>query len=220
MRGKQQGKARRTRAHGEESRQRILDAAAEIAGERGYGGTSIALVSERSGLPASSIYWHFEDKDRLIAAVIERSFNRWLQGMGEWAPPRPGASRDELFTTAIRRTAKALTDAPDFLRLGLMLSLEHRPDEATARTRFLQAREQAYEQLVASYEAHFGGTLGAPAVRALATLTMAAADGLFIAHEVDANVDLGASFDLLAAAILGAADHLIARRKRSRKETR
>ena len=57
--------ARRRRANGEESRQRILDAAAEIAGERGYDGTSIALVSERSGLPASSIYWHFEDKDAL-----------------------------------------------------------------------------------------------------------------------------------------------------------
>ena len=39
---------RRKRAHGEDSRQRILDAAAQIAGERGYDGTSIALVSERS----------------------------------------------------------------------------------------------------------------------------------------------------------------------------
>ena len=60
-------------ANGEESRQKILDAATAIAGERGYDGTSIALVSERSGLPASSIYWHFKDKDALIAAVIERS---------------------------------------------------------------------------------------------------------------------------------------------------
>ena len=42
--------------NGEASRQRILDAAAEIAGERGYEGTSINLVSERSGLPASSIF--------------------------------------------------------------------------------------------------------------------------------------------------------------------
>ena len=33
--------ARRRRANGEQSRTRILDAAAEIAGERGYEGTSI-----------------------------------------------------------------------------------------------------------------------------------------------------------------------------------
>src|SRR5579859_2258481 len=38
---------RQRRANGEESRRRILDAAVEIAGERGYEGTSIALVSAR-----------------------------------------------------------------------------------------------------------------------------------------------------------------------------
>jgi AcrR family transcriptional regulator len=209
--------ARRTRAHGEESRERILDAAAEIAGERGYDGTSIALVSKRSGLPASSIYWHFEDKDQLIAAVIERTFDRWLEGTRAWTPPRAGASRDERFAAAVRRTAKALTDAPHFLRLGLMLSLERRPEEATARTMFLSVREQAYQGIVAQYQAFFAGEIEARAVRSLATLAMAAADGLFIAHEIDEAVDLEESFELLAAALLGAAAHLRSRSTRSSK---
>ena len=73
-----QAAARKKRANGVESRQRILDAAVAIAGERGYEGTSIAAVSAKCGLPASSIYWHFKDKDDLIAAVIERSFEAWL----------------------------------------------------------------------------------------------------------------------------------------------
>src|ERR1700739_5024255 len=68
---------RRTRANGEQSRERILDAATEVATERGYEGTTISLVSKKSGLPPTSIYWHFTDKDDLIAAVIERSFARW-----------------------------------------------------------------------------------------------------------------------------------------------
>src|SRR5262245_40558294 len=165
--------ARRARAHGEESRDRIVDAAASIAGERGYEGTSIALVSERSGLPASSIYWHFQDKDHLIAAVIERRFHAWLEGMRGWLPQRPGARPEERLTAALRRTAKALTDAPEFLRLGLMLALERRPEEATARTVFLQVREQAYQQLVASYESLFAGAIDARGVRSLATLAMA-----------------------------------------------
>ncbi len=210
-------RARRTRAHGEESRQRILDAAAEIASERGYDGTSIALVSERSGLPASSIYWHFEDKDHLIAAVIESSFDRFLRGVSAWAPPKAGADRRELFSTAVRRTAKALADAPDFIRLGLMLALERRPEEATARTMFLQVRAQAYKQVLAACEAFFGGEVDATDVRALATLTMASADGLFIAHDIDDDVDLLASFELLAVAILGAADHLMSRSERPKK---
>jgi AcrR family transcriptional regulator len=208
---------KRKRANGEASRERILDAATEIAGERGYEGTGIALLSERSGLPASSIYWHFEDKDKLIAAVIERSFNRWLEGMGAWVLPKQGVNRRERFTMALRRAAKALEDAPDFLRLGLMLALERRPKEASARKLFLRVRAEAYRRTVASYAAFFEGRLDKAGVRALATLTMAAADGLFIAHEIDRDdVNFEAAFGLLAAALLGASEHLRPRTDRSR----
>src|SRR3712207_7163102 len=48
-------------------------AAAEIAAEHGYAGTTIARITERSGLPASSVYWFFEDKDDLLAAVDRKS---------------------------------------------------------------------------------------------------------------------------------------------------
>lgn len=205
---------RKVRAHGEESRQRILDAAAEIAGERGYEGTSIALVSERSGLPASSIYWHFQNKDQLIAAVIERSFQHYLEHMSAWEPPHRGMSRDELFQAAIARAAAAITEAPHFLRLGLMLVLERRPEEPTGRRMFLQVREQAFKSIVAGFEAFFEGALDAHDVRMLATLTMAAADGLFIAHQVEgASLDIDEAFELLAEALLGAVKSVIARKR-------
>jgi hypothetical protein len=58
-------------------------------------------------------------------------------------------------------------------------------------------------------------------VRALATLTMAAADGLFIAHEVEpARLDLDEAFALLAQALWGAAKALVTRSARSRKGKR
>src|SRR4029079_3521345 len=78
MAEKKQPAPRRKRADGELSRERILDAATEIAAQRGYEGTRIVLLSKKSGIPHSSIYWHFKDKDDLIAAVIERSFGEWL----------------------------------------------------------------------------------------------------------------------------------------------
>ena len=212
---------KRKRANGEASRERILDAATEIAGERGYEGASIALVIARSGLPASSIYWHFEDKDKLIAAVIERSFNRWLDGMGAWVLPKKGVTRRDRFTMALRRTAKALEDAPDFLRVGLMLALERRPKEASARKLFLQVREEAHRRTVSSYAEFFRDQLDQAGVRALATLTMAAADGLFIAHEIDRDdVNFEAAFELLAVALLGAAERLRSRSDRSGKGKR
>jgi AcrR family transcriptional regulator len=202
------------------SRERILDAASEIAGERGYDGTSIAGVSERSGLPASSIYWHFQSKDELLAAVIERSFERWLHGMGGWLAHRNGASRLEFLERGLRRTAKALLDSPDFLRLGLMLALERRPEEASARKLFLRVRAQTFEQMLVGYAALFADELDARQVRVLATLTMAAADGLFIARELDETLDLAAHLECVASGVLAAAEKLRSDRSRPRAAPR
>ena len=98
-----------------------------------------------------------------------------------------------------------------------MLALERRPEEASARKLFLKTREEAFRRIIASYEAVFGPQLDKAGVRALATLTMAAADGLFIAHEIDRDdVNFEAAFELLAAALVGASEHLRSRINRSR----
>jgi AcrR family transcriptional regulator len=195
--------ARRKRANGEASRERILDAAAEIAGERGYEGTSINLVSKRSGLPASSIYWHFEDKDELIAAVIDRSFTRWIELLDVPVAVPDGASADDVFHLVLQRTGGAITQFPDFLRLGLMLILERRPEEPTARAKFVEVRRTTADR-TRNFYASFFSSLDPEAIDSLVTLTMALADGLFVAGEVE-HLDLRASFDLMATAILGAA---------------
>jgi AcrR family transcriptional regulator len=187
MAGKDQPK-RRKRADGELSRERILDAATEIAAERGYEGTSIALVSAKCGLPASSIYWHFKNKDDLIAAVIERSFAGWLKA---WQVPGEGTARDRLVGLAMQ-IAKALLDSPDFIRLGLMLALERRPVEPRARAMFLQARAQTYEELAKTMRG-FTPELTEAQTHQLVTYAIAGADGLFIAKELGGDaVDLHA----------------------------
>src|SRR5215469_1635381 len=143
MDNSQERPTRRRRVDGEASRNRILDAATEIASERGYEGTSIALVSAKCGLPASSIYWHFKDKDDLIAAVIERSFAHWLSA---WEMPAEGDARQRL-AAVVRQICKALLDSPDFLRLGLMLALERRPVEPRARAMYIDVRTQTHATL-------------------------------------------------------------------------
>lgn len=192
---------RKRRANGEESRRRILDAAAEIAGERGYDGASIAQVSARAGLPASSIYWHFKDKDELIAAVIERSFEQWLRAFDE---------HDEHVPELVLRIGQALMRTPDFLRLGLMLTLERRPREASARTMFLQVRATTLER-IASTIREFAPQLADDAVSLLATYAMAAVDGFFVAHEIGGDsVDLTALFELHGKVLADAVRHLSA----------
>lgn len=196
---------RRRRADGEVSRNRILDAATEIASERGYEGTSIAAVSTTCGLPASSIYWHFKDKDDLLAAVIERSFGSWLSA---WEMPADGDTIERA-TAVATQIAKALLNSPDFIRLGLMLALERRPVEPRARVTFLGVRAQAHYVLATNIREMTPGLSDAQ-VHALATYALAGADGLFIAKEIGGDsVDLLALFDLHARAVLGVAVSMI-----------
>ncbi|WP_189710316.1 TetR/AcrR family transcriptional regulator [Streptomyces phaeofaciens] len=200
--------SRRKRANGVESRQRILDATVEIAGERGYDGTSIAAVSAKCGLPASSIYWHFKDKDDLIAAVIERSFETWLTAV-ELPAQETGTPLERVLTMAAN-VARSLVDAPDFLRLGLMLALERRPTEPRGRTVFLQVRDISRQKITEVITALFPA-LDEAAVDTLATYAIAGADGLFIQREVIGDtVDLVALFELHARLVHDAAFRMAA----------
>lgn len=199
---------RKKRANGVESRQRILDAAVEIAGERGYEGTSIAAVSAKCGLPASSIYWHFKDKDDLIAAVIERSFDTWLAAVV--LPGEETGTPLERITVMAGNVAKSLVDAPDFLRLGLMLALERRPAEPRGRTVFLQVRAIAHAKIAEVTETLFPG-LDEETVHTLATYAVAGADGLFVHREINGDaVDLVAMFELHARLVYEAAARMAA----------
>lgn len=192
---------RRRRLDGEASRARILDAATEIASERGYEGTSIALVSAKCGLPASSIYWHFKDKDDLIAAVIERSFANVLSS---WQMPDEGTTR-ERFVSMVMHVAKALLDSPDFLRLGLMLGLERRPVEPRARAMFIDVRTQMQSTLRTTARELFPELTDAQ-IHDVVTYAMAGADGLFIAKEIGGDsVDIVALFELHASALYDSA---------------
>ncbi|MBI3690759.1 MAG: TetR/AcrR family transcriptional regulator [Mycolicibacterium aromaticivorans] len=205
MAATEKSRRRTRRVDGELSRTKILDAATEIAAERGYEGTSIGAVSAKCGLPASSIYWHFTDKDDLIAAVIERSFANWLT---LWQLPEDGPPRDRLLEVAAA-TSKALLDSPDFLRLGLMLALERRPEEPRARAMFIQVRRQAFDALSESIrEMDFG--LSEAQVGQLATYAVAGADGLFIAKEIGGDaVDLISLFALHGQALYDTAMRMI-----------
>ncbi|MGD9618363.1 MAG: TetR/AcrR family transcriptional regulator [Mycolicibacterium sp.] len=196
---------RRTRANGEQSRERILDAATEVATERGYDGTTISLVSKKSGLPPTSIYWQFADKDDLIAAVIERSFARWLAAL-DW----PGAEALEEQARQIGpQVAKALLDAPDFIRLGLMLALERRPVEPRAREVFLEVRAEAFRRFAGMVRG-LAPELDEEGVNLITTYAIAGADGLFIAKEIGGDsVDLISLFQLHARVVFEKAAELL-----------
>ena len=62
------------RARGEATRERLLAAARELFGERGYEGTSVEAVLERSGVARGALYHHFPAKADLFDAVAQLVF--------------------------------------------------------------------------------------------------------------------------------------------------
>ncbi|OBA59889.1 TetR family transcriptional regulator [Mycobacterium sp. 1100029.7] len=203
---KPQATRRRRRVDGEASRTRILDAATEIASERGYEGTSIAAVSAKSGLPASSIYWHFKDKDDLLAAVIEHSFAHWRSA---WQLPAEGTPR-ERFVGVAQQIAQAFVDSPDFLRIGLMLALERRPVEPRARAMFIDVRAQMQATLSVDLRELTPGLTDVQ-LQQLISYAVAGADGLLVAKEIGGDtVDLPALFEMHAIALYGLATGMLA----------
>lgn len=191
--------ARRTRANGRQSRRRIIEAAAAVAGERGYEGTSIARICKVSGLPASSIYWHFTDKDALLAAVVEEGVERW---MGQLSGT-DGASVPDRVISLCQRVAGALTASPDFIRLGLMLALEQRPEETAAKSMYLRLRGEAVG-LIAGELLDVRPDLPATRAHELATYALAGGDGIFLALQFG-EADVSGLFAMHAEAMV----HLI-----------
>lgn len=169
---------------GARSRERILDAAEELLSERGYAGTGIAAISEASGLPASSIYWHFESKEDLTAAAVERTTERWLEAL-EASEPGPEASSDEVVEWISQSLEEMGRQLPFFMRLSLLLGLEVGHREPALMERLRRGRERTRGVIRGTLERVLGleGTkVDAPLADEIARLSMAFSEGASVAR--------------------------------------
>ena len=186
----------------ETSRVRILHAAAAIASELGYIGTTISKVRKQSGLPTSSIYWYFGDKDHLMAEVIDHSFTEWVASVGQWGnAPQPPVPLGQALRTVLTASSVSLQAAPDFLRIGHMLLLEAREVEAVARRRFVVIRSTILEQTASWLEKFLPETAPDTLARDLARLIIASQDGLFLARQRGETWDSEYMIDLMVATV-------------------
>jgi len=68
---------------GRATRERILQAAAELIAEKGTAGMSLDDVRARTGASRSQLYHYFEDRDDLVHAVIDVTIDAVLDTQGE-----------------------------------------------------------------------------------------------------------------------------------------
>ncbi|MEV6328014.1 TetR/AcrR family transcriptional regulator [Streptomyces sp. NPDC051909] len=130
------------------------DAALAALAERGLAGVAVEPLAARLGTTKGSFYWHFANRDALVAAALarweERSTERIIRAM-EAAEPDPAARLG-----ALLRGATA-TASEDPLEVRLLAAGDH-PEVAAALARVTERR--------VGYLAHLFELLGFPADRA------------------------------------------------------
>jgi AcrR family transcriptional regulator len=77
----------------EPGRERVLEGALELFGERGYHATSIAEIGERAGIAKSVLYHYFDSKAAVYEAVMEAETGALLERVDAAVPSDPEAPR-------------------------------------------------------------------------------------------------------------------------------
>jgi len=164
------------------SRDVILAAARDLVSSRGYDGMLMSELSARSGLPASSIYYHFGSKLGVLGALLERTFEELHASF-----PSPSSfdghepiERFELWFTA---ACAALDQRPDYLRLLLAVSAGSHVDIDPVRDIVRRIRAYAHASWIDALTPIFASAGGDPDddfVDQLAVIGRAMTDGLSV----------------------------------------
>lgn len=106
---------RRARAAGGGLRDTLVDAAVALIARKGTQGFSLREVARRARVSEAAPYWHFADREALLAAVAERGFVELAKQMMEiWSRPAAPGERFRALGVGYVRFAVA---HPSYLRV-------------------------------------------------------------------------------------------------------
>ena len=121
-----------------DKREAILDAALELFADRGYYGTSVALIAERANVGAGTIYRYFKDKEVLVNVLYQEHKRAMseavLSGLEQDLPPR------RLFHVVWQRMVAFTRDNPKVL---MFLEFHHHASYLDRESRDLGERVKA-----------------------------------------------------------------------------
>jgi AcrR family transcriptional regulator len=128
----------------EPGRERVLEAALELFGERGYHATSIAEIGLRAGIAKSVLYHYFGSKAGLYQAIAEAETRALLERVAAALPRDPDALRLRRGVTAY---LTFLAERPAAWRL-LVRDPPADPELVAVHERLAQERARALTQLL------------------------------------------------------------------------
>ena len=204
-------------AQGLKSRRKLLRAAAERFAERGYSGTSVDALCRDAGVVKSAIYWHFESKEGLLAAVLEETATAWIDGIVK-SCAQTGDPRERL-RRAIAGMRDLVETKPALLRLLHAMLLERTGVDPTTRAALLRVFDHARRALVDGIAEAIGSR--PPGLEAVAALALGTLDGVFLQYQLRQDrTELDVVFAELERAIAYLVGSLLAGRAAEPSENR
>jgi len=185
------GLPNKRRELGEKSRGEILDAALLVMSANGYEGATVAKIAAASGLPASSIYWHFGSKAGILAAVMERGASEFFAEYDrDFAQNSDVINPRATLEAAIVASQRAVENHPEFLRLMILLGLSGQHDEkvvAVVRETSQRGRDSLHALIVSAFRG-YGAASSHRIADALVDMAQANFDGAFLASQIRPGV--------------------------------
>ena len=127
---RQPGKAGAKRGSRKEA---IVESAAQLFSQRGYPATGIDEIGEGAGITGPGVYRHFESKQHLLAAILDRNLQQHQDIVAEvevmGLPPRDALEK------LVELSASALAANRDAAALYFQEARNLPPDELTRYTR-------------------------------------------------------------------------------------
>lgn len=199
------------------SKEQILQAALRLAVERGYDGTTMADVSAESGLPIGSVYWHFTNKEQLFVALLEHSYEKWMEIYAGPVKLREKVTRGIIGSVGAD-PEDDYTLEESFLRVAQIMALDKRlgglGEESEVRRTYVRIRAKMFEVNVARVRESVPPELveAYPELPTrLAVLALALADGFYVHANSDVHLDFEMYADMASQALEAIIDRYAAR---------
>lgn len=124
-----------------QTREYLLEAAAQVFAERGFHGATLDEVAARAGFTKGAVYSNFKNKDDLFLALIEGGYRREMAALEEalTSSEVPPTERLEDFVSLIRAELDTVPDNWAALYLEFSLYAMRNPE---ARERLLRLERE------------------------------------------------------------------------------
>lgn len=93
-----------------DARELLLDAATELFALHGIAGTTFAMMARHAGFTPAMVHYYFKNRDRLLDAVVEERFMRFVACI--WDPVQPEADAADMIHGIVERALDGIEKMP------------------------------------------------------------------------------------------------------------